>query len=164
MPLKYCPQCAKKLISKELGGLPRLTCPDKDCGYTFWDNPVPVVAGLVEHRGQVVLTRNQGWPPDMWGIVAGFLERDETPEEGVLREVKEELGLDARIVHHLGVYSFFLRNQIIFTYHLKGDGEITVGEELEAIKLVSPDELKAWERGTGPAVKKWLQMRARGQL
>jgi NAD+ diphosphatase len=159
MSLKYCPQCALELVEKKLGGRVRLTCPDESCGYTFWNNPVPVVAGLVEHQGKVVMTRNHGWPEGMWGIVAGFLESGETPEEGVLREVKEELGLDAEIVSDLGIYSFYLRNQIIFTYHLRAEGEILIDEELEAIKLVSPQELKPWERGTGPAVKRWLEER-----
>ena len=162
MALKYCPQCAAELTKRKLGGLPRLTCPDESCGYTFWDNPIPVVAGLVEHRGKVVLTRNHGWPPGRWGIVAGFLERGETPEEGVLREVKEELGLEAEIVSNLGVFCFYLRNQVIFAYHLRCDDEITVGDELEAIKLVPPEKLKPWERGTGPAVKKWLHSRNSG--
>jgi NAD+ diphosphatase len=156
MPLKYCPQCASELIKRELGGRERLTCPDPYCGYTFWDNPTPVVAAIVEYEGDVVLTRNHGWPGGMWGIVAGFLERDESPEEGVLREVSEELGLDARIVSMLGVYPFFLRNQIIFAYHLEGGGELVIGEELAGVKLVPPGKLKPWGRGTGPAVRDWL--------
>ena len=162
MHLKYCPQCAKELITRELGGRERLTCPDPQCGYTFWDNPTPVVGGIVEYEGNVVLTRNHGWPSGLWGIVAGFLERDESPEEGVVREVAEELGLKASIVSMVGVYPFFLRNQIIFAYHLQTEGEIMIGEELAGIKLVPPEQLKPWQRGTGPAVRDWLI--ARGVL
>ena len=162
MKLRYCPQCASELVTRELGGKNRLTCPDPNCAYTFWDNPVPVVSGIVEYEGNVVLTRNHGWPSGMWGIVAGFLERDETPEEAVVREISEELHLEARIVSMVGIYPFYLRNQIIFAYHLEASGKIEIGEELAGIKLVPPAKLKPWSRGTGLAVRDWLL--ARGLL
>jgi NADH pyrophosphatase NudC (nudix superfamily) len=43
--------------------------------------------------------------PETWfGIVAGFLEKGETPEQAVLREVEEELGLKGEIVEYIGYY------------------------------------------------------------
>jgi 8-oxo-dGTP pyrophosphatase MutT (NUDIX family) len=47
---------------------------------------------VVEHGGKVVLARNRAWPVAFYGLISGFLERGEAPEEGALREVKEELG------------------------------------------------------------------------
>ena len=88
----------------------------------FWDNPLPVVAGIVEHEGNVILIQNKGWPPDWWGLVTGFLERNETAEEGIRREVAEELGLEAKIQSFVGVYSFFQRNEFIVAYHLTAQG------------------------------------------
>ena len=85
------PLCAKELVTKDLADRPRRACPDPDCGWVFWDNPLPVVAGIVEHEGNVILIQNKGWPPDWWGLVTGFLERNETAEEGIRREVAEEL-------------------------------------------------------------------------
>jgi NADH pyrophosphatase NudC (nudix superfamily) len=80
------------------------------CGYVHWDNPVPVVAAIVEHEGAVILARNKEWPEKMYGLVTGFLEKDEAPEEGVKREVKEELGLDASAAYFVGLYPFARRN------------------------------------------------------
>jgi len=37
------------------GGLARPACTSADCGFVLWDNPVPVVAALVECEGRVVL-------------------------------------------------------------------------------------------------------------
>ena len=157
MPYKFCPKCAAKLINAEISGHTRQTCPS--CNFIFWDNPIPVVAAIVEHEGKVILTRNKGWPEKWLGIVAGFLEKGETPEYGVLREVREELGLDGEIVRFIGHYSFELRNQIIFAYHIQVEGEIVLGDELESIKALPPEEVRPWDIGTGPALKDWLASR-----
>ena len=83
----------------------------------------------------------------------------ETPEDGGLREVKEELGLHGEIVSFVGHYPFKLRNQIIFAYHVRIEGEIVLGEELESIKALPPEEVRPWDIGTGPALKDWLTAR-----
>ena len=111
--MKYCPKCGRKLIKAEIGGRARLKSSSEACGYVYWDNPTPVVAAIVELDGKVVLTRSKGWPEKWHGLVAGFLEKGETPEDSVLREVKEELGLEGQIVDFVGYYSFTLRNQLI---------------------------------------------------
>ena len=67
-----------------------------------WDNPVPVVAALIEYQGKIVLARNSQWPEGVLSLITGYLERNETPEEAVVREVKEELGLDGRVQELLG--------------------------------------------------------------
>jgi len=157
MPYKFCPLCATLLITANVDGVPRLKCPS--CDFVHWDNPIPVVAAIVEHEGKVILTRSRGWPEKWVGIVAGFLEKNETPEQGTLREVKEELGLDGEIVSFIGHYPFELRNQIIFAYHIRAEGDITLGDELESIKALPPEEVRPWDVGTGPALKDWLAAR-----
>lgn len=153
----FCPQCATPLVSAEVDGRTRTKCPS--CDFVHWDNPIPVVAAILEHEGKVILTRNKGWPEKWLGIVAGFLEKGETPESGVLREVREELGLDGEIVSFVGHYPFELRNQIIFAYHVRAEGEIALGDELESIKALPPEEVRPWDLGTGPALKDWLASR-----
>ena len=73
--MRFCPRCATPLASQEKGGRERLACPGAECGYVFYDNPLPVVAGLVEHEGEVLLVRSVGWPESWYGLVTGFLER-----------------------------------------------------------------------------------------
>jgi NADH pyrophosphatase NudC (nudix superfamily) len=157
--LKFCPRCAEPLISRELSGRGRLSCPSAECGYVFWDNPIPVVAALVEHGEHVLLVRNRGWPQGWYGLVAGFLEREEDPEEGALREVREELNLEGEIVSLIGLYSFPQKNEIIMAYHVRAHGEIRLGEELEDFKLIRPGKLRPWPFGTGLAVRDWLKTR-----
>lgn len=159
MPYKFCPKCATELIVVDIEEKQRQRCPA--CDFIYWDNPIPVVAAIVEHEGKVILTRSKGWPEKWLGVVAGFLEKGETPEAGALREVREELGLDGEIVSFIGLYPFDLRNQIIFAYHVRAEGEITLGEELESIKALPPEEIRPWEVGTGPALKDWLAARTK---
>ena len=157
--MKFCPQCGGDLKPAEIDGWTRLGCSSETCDYVFWDNPTPVVAALVERDGIVVLVRNKEWPQKIYGLVTGFLEKNETPECGILREVKEELGLDGRIDDFVGCYSFFEMNQLILAYHVQVQGEIVLGAELAEFKLVPPEKLRPWEFGTGYAVKDWLEKR-----
>lgn len=126
----------------------------------YWNNPVPVVAAIVEKDGDVILVRSKGWPEKWFGIVTGFLEKRETPEDAVLREIREELGLEGEIISFVGTYTFFRMNQLILVFHVKAQGEIVLGEELADVKYVHPGNLRPWRLGTGPAVKDWLAQRA----
>jgi NADH pyrophosphatase NudC (nudix superfamily) len=155
----YCPRCASVLAEKEDGGRVRPACPDDACGYIYYDNPTPVVAALVEHEGDIILARNAAWTREFYGLITGFLEQGETPEDAVLRELEEELGLIGTIVSMIGVYAFFRFNQLIVVYHIRAEGVIVLGEELSAIKRVPPDRLEPWPAGTGLAVRDWLARR-----
>ena len=71
------------------------------------DLPKPVVLVLaVTPSGRIAITRDSRFPPKRWGLVAGYIEREERPEQAALRELLEETGLtgtDARLVggdHH----------------------------------------------------------------
>ncbi len=60
-----------------------------------------VVEALIEKDNKLLFVKRA---PGMleggkWAIVSGFLDRDETTAEGVIREVKEETGWDCAITH-----------------------------------------------------------------
>src|SRR5437868_1938115 len=57
---------------------------------------------------------------------------------------------------------FLEMNQMILAYHVRGHGEIIVGDEIAGVKAVPPDKLRPWPLGTGQAVRDWLA--ARGGL
>lgn len=148
---RFCPRCAAPLVDGDRPG-----CPDNSCGFVHYDNPVPVVAAIVEHEGDVVLVRSRGWPEKWFGLVTGFLEKGESPEAGTLRELKEELGLDGAIVQLVGVYPFEPMNQLIVAYHVRATGTVALGDELAACRRVPPEKLRPWAAGTGQAVADWL--------
>lgn len=158
---KFCPRCTQPLSMAPVDqGPPRLRCPDSACGFVHWDNPVPVVAAVVEHQGEVVLARNRLWPPKMFALITGFLEKDDPdPASGVLREVDEELGLKGRVAGFIGHYPFERMNQIIIAYHVVAEGDIVLGEELLEYKKVPPEKLRPWPAATGLALRDWMLRR-----
>jgi len=158
---KFCPVCAAVLVARELGGRMRMACARDGCGFVAWDNPVPVVAAIVERDATVILVHGRGRPPGWYGLVAGFLEKGEHPDEAVRREVAEELGLALESPRLIGTYAFPRMNQIIMTYHgLAGGGTIRLDEhELDDYRCVPIARLRPWPHGTGPALRDWLALR-----
>lgn len=64
---------------------------------------MPVVLVLaVSPSGMIVLTRDSRFPPERWGLVAGYIERGETAERAALRELEEEAGLIGRMPRVVG--------------------------------------------------------------
>jgi NADH pyrophosphatase NudC (nudix superfamily) len=155
---KFCPVCATSLVMRadeqEAGKL-RLACPDGH--WTHWDNPLPVLAALVEIDGKMLLARNAAWPEGRFALITGFMERDETPEQGIAREIKEETDLDANQITLIGVYEFMRKNELIIAYHVKASGEIRLSPELLEYRLVAPPDLRPWPAGTGYAVAEWMR-------
>jgi 8-oxo-dGTP diphosphatase len=66
----------------------------------YFFNPASAAAGLVldSTGGQVLLVRRRIQPyKGSWALPAGYQEIDEDPQVAVLREVKEETGLEVEI-------------------------------------------------------------------
>ena len=156
---RFCPQCAHPLETVDMGGLPRRACLAQGCGFIHWGNPTPVVAAIVEYEGKIVLARNTAWPRDWYALITGFLERNEDPRAAVMREVKEELDLDAQDASFVGHYEFRRMNQIIIAYHVPATGSIRLNEELDDYRLDAFEDVRYWEAGTGYALRDWLKGR-----
>lgn len=153
---RYCPRCAKELVSRTEGERPRPACPDTSCGFVLWENPTPVVAAVVEHEGKIVLARNRDWPVPFFGLITGFLEKNEQPEIAVLREIEEELGLKGSDPEFIGHYLFERMNQLIIAYHVPAAGVIRLGEELVEYRCIEPAVARYWPSSTGLALRDWL--------
>ncbi|MBN8509789.1 MAG: NUDIX domain-containing protein [Burkholderiales bacterium] len=162
---RFCPNCATPLewlgALEDGGHKQRLRCPA--CGFTHWNNPTPVLAAVIEctdREGRLLLARNAAWSGKMYGLVTGFMEAGETPEEGIGREVAEETSLDVGALALIGVYDFQRMNQVIIAYHVQAQGEVRLSPELADYRLFAPQEVRCWRAGTGFALADWL--RARG--
>ena len=158
---KFCPSCAtplELLTQLEDGGeKARLRCPA--CDYTHWNNPTPVLAAVIEYKGQILLARNAAWTSRMFALITGFMEAGETPQGGIEREIKEETMLDTTSLDLIGVYDFQRMNQIIIAYHAVCTGEIELSPELVEYQLYAPEDIKCWPAGTGYALADWLKSR-----
>ena len=145
--------CAESLIERTRG---RIEC-SAGCGFVNYDNPTPVAAMVVEYEDKIVFAHNRAWDGDFYGLITGFVDHREAAEDCAVREIKEELDLDAEPPTLIGVYGFERLNQIIVGYHVKASGTITLNEELDRYKLVAPEDCIAWPTGTGFALRDWLR-------
>ncbi len=69
------------------------------------DRPVVGVGGVVIENGRALLIRRGSEPLlGQWSIPGGTLELGESLEAGVVRELKEETGLNVRIVEMIEVF------------------------------------------------------------
>ncbi len=163
-PYRFCPDCATELAlitpAADGGDKTRLRCPA--CGFTHWNNPTPVLAAVIEctdRDGRVLLARNAAWPDRFFGLITGFMEAGETPEDGIRREIAEETSLTVDRLSLLGVWDFQRMNQLIIAYHAQARGEIRLSPELAEYKLYAPEDLVCWPAGTGYALADWLRGR-----
>lgn len=82
----------------------RMIC--ADCGYVAYENPKVVVGSVVVADDAVLMCRRAIQPRlGFWTLPAGYLELDETLEEGAAREAKEEAEAIIAIDGILGVFS-----------------------------------------------------------
>ena len=94
----HCPRCGAPLVHGE-----ELHCPA--CGLVIYDNPAPTASALVLRDGRLMLTRRARPPQEgMWDLPGGFVDPLELPEDAVVRELREETGLDIRIERFLGFF------------------------------------------------------------
>ena len=160
MQYRFCPRCAGPLATQSIESLERLVCSAPGCGFVHWDNPLPVVAALVEYQGQILLARNAQWPRRIFSLVTGFLDQKESPEHAVMREVKEELNLESTVTHFIGHYPFVEMNQIILAFAVEACGELKANHEIAETKLISIEELTTYDFTplylTSAIVRDWL--------
>ena len=79
---------------------------------------------------------------DLWNLPGGGVESGETPWQGVIREVREEVGLDVVITKLTGIYKDPHRDDIVFSFlcEITG-GEPTLSNEADDIAYFAFDDL-----------------------
>jgi type II secretory ATPase GspE/PulE/Tfp pilus assembly ATPase PilB-like protein/8-oxo-dGTP pyrophosphatase MutT (NUDIX family) len=92
--------------------------------------------------------------PGSWETVYGKIDSGERPEDGAVRELSEETGLEPRALYNVTVNSFYLHAKrtiqmcIVFAAFVDDDAEVTIGEEHQRYEWLPVDE--ACERYTWP--------------
>ncbi|MDJ0895115.1 MAG: NAD(+) diphosphatase [Alphaproteobacteria bacterium] len=94
----YCAVCGTASESTDAGHVRR--CPNPECRASQFPRTDPAVIMLVTDGDRVVLGRQKIWPPGMHSVLAGFVEPGESLEDGVRREVLEEVGVELREVRY----------------------------------------------------------------
>ncbi len=115
-----------------------------------------VGVGAVVWNGQQVLLERRGQPPaqDTWALPGGLIELGETAEEAVVREVREECGIEIRPGPVLGLFEPIQRDpdgrvryQFVvidfLAYYVSGI--LSIGDDAAEARWVAPNELAQYE-------------------
>ena len=100
------------------------------------------VFAVIEREGRYLLAHRNDI--DWWNLVGGGLEYGETVEEGLAREVREEVGADIEMVRLTGVYSKPRKREIVLAFLCRlapGSAEPTTSEEVSEVAWFAPGEL-----------------------
>jgi len=139
MPLRanYCSQCGGAVEVREIEDRPREVC--SSCGKVFYRNPLPVAASvMLNDDREVLLVKRRNEPKKgMWCLPIGFAEINETIAEAALRELREETGIEGKVLRMLDVDSYesdFYGDLLIVTFEMKQvGGDPRPGDDAETI-------------------------------
>ena len=100
----YCPKCGSSHF--EINNEKSKKC--ADCGFVYYFNPsAATVALILNEKNELLVCRRAKEPAKgTLDLPGGFIDMNETGEEGVAREVLEETGLKVK----KAIYQFSLPN------------------------------------------------------
>jgi len=130
----------------------RLVC--DDCGYIQYDNPKVVVGAVAIWQNRILLCKRAIEPRvGYWTLPAGYLELNESTEQGAMREAREEAGAELRLTGLLAVYNIprISQVQIIYRAELVSDA-IAAGIESEEVGLFAAEDIP-WQDLAFPSVR-----------
>jgi dATP pyrophosphohydrolase len=125
---------------------------DRFQGHTLTE----IVAGVVDVY--VIRPLPEGWKilvlqrandtrcPSAWETVHGRLDKDERPEDGARRELREETGLELTRLYNITVIPFYLHSfgsvqlAICFAAFVAEPAEVRLGSEHQKFEWLSVDE------------------------
>ena len=125
-----------------------------ECGYIQYDNPKIVVGAVAAREGRILLCRRAIEPRSgYWTIPAGYLELNESSEQGALREAREEACAELRLDGLLAVYNIPRISQVQLIYRAELlSAEIAAGEESAEVGLFAPADIP-WHDLAFPSVR-----------
>jgi len=113
------------------------------CGSMVYPRIAPCVIVLINRASEMLLARNANFPGKMFSTLSGFIEAGETVEECLLREVKEEVGLDVDNIRYFKSQSWPFPNQLMlgFFAEYKGGEIVCEDEEIAEAYWFTADQL-----------------------
>lgn len=113
MELFYCTQCGKPLIYKEIGDEgEQKFCPN--CHKFYFDNAACcILVAILNEKGQILLLKQNYISKENYTLCSGYVQKGETLEDAVKREVFEETGQKVLFCTYIKSYYFAKKNLIM---------------------------------------------------
>jgi mutator protein MutT len=96
---RFCPVCGSAHFV--VNNFKSKKC--EDCGFTYYANPCSATAAfIINDKEEMLVVRRAKEPAKgTLDLPGGFCDMGETVEEGMIREIKEETGLEVRDIKYL---------------------------------------------------------------
>jgi NAD+ diphosphatase len=136
---QYCSRCGTPMRPRE--NERARVCPA--CHFTSYPPVSPAIMILMTRGREILLARKSIWPAGRFSALAGFVEPGETLEDTVIRETREEVGVEVRNIRYFGSqpWPFPHSLMVAFTAEYAG-GEIKPdGEEIEEARWFDASQL-----------------------
>lgn len=115
------------------------------------NQPISITVDAVifnENRSHIVLVQRKNEPfQHQWALPGGFLEEDETLENGVARELKEETGLEVSNLKQIGAFGTPGRDprgriiSVAFIGKVDSMKDLVAGDDAQGVDWFSIDHL-----------------------
>ena len=126
----------------------------RDDSREYPDRPIVGVGAVIERAGEVLIVRRRFEPlAGRWSLPGGTLELGETLEEGVIREMREETGLEIAVGPVIEVFDRIMLDErrkvryhfvlVDYLCHPTG-GELRPGSDVDAALFANPAALAAY--------------------
>jgi NAD+ diphosphatase len=116
-------------------------CPN--CGQIHYPRIAPAIMALVRRGREFLLARSPHFAPGMYSALAGFVEPGETLEQTLVREVREEVGIEVANVRYFASQPWPFPHSLMIAFNADyASGEITPAPgEIEAADWFTPERL-----------------------
>jgi NAD+ diphosphatase len=136
---RFCSRCGT--ATQPRGDERSRVCPA--CKLTTYPPVTPAIMILIAHGRRLLLARKAAFPAGRFSALAGFVEPGEMLEDTVIRETREEVGVEVKNIRYFGSqpWPFPHSLMIAFTAEYAG-GEIRPdGVEIEEARWFEPEDL-----------------------
>ncbi len=138
---RYCGVCGSKTSQHEQQRA--LLC--ANCGEQYFPRINPCAIVLVTKGREILLARSARFKTGFYSCLAGFIEVGESAEDTVLREVKEESGVEVDNIRYVKSQSWPFPSQLMLGFHADYKSGDIVPEpgEIEEADFYDIDDLPA---------------------
>ena len=137
---QYCGRCSYPMIRDKKERAMRC----ERCGNIVYPKISPaVIVAVINDKDQILVTKFAHSTYKNYALISGFAEIGETIEETVIREVREEAGLDVEHLHYYKCQPWSFSSTLLFGFfcRVRGSDAITMDKtELKAARWADRDE------------------------